>query len=79
MPLNLYGHWQTDEWNPGDVINGKVPRNEFGNVDLFKPFMLPRGASYLRLNGLLKIAQRLDIDCVPAVTGFGKYLNSSLL
>lgn len=32
--------------------------------------MLPRGASYLRLNGLLKIAQKLDIDCVPAVTGF---------
>ena len=32
--------------------------------------MLPRGAAYLRLNGLLRIAQRLEVDCVPAVTGF---------
>lgn len=47
-----------------------MPRNEFGNVDLFKPCMLPRGAAYLRLNGLLRIAQKLEVDCVPAVTGF---------
>jgi len=69
-PLNCYHYDQTQEWDPGEVVDGKVPRNEFGNVDLFLPIMLPRKASYLRLNGLLKIAQKLDIDCVPAVTGF---------
>ena len=37
LPLDLYGYWQTDEWDPGEVVDGKVPRNEFGNVDLFKP------------------------------------------
>ena len=70
LPLDLYGYWQTEDWDPGEVVDGKVPRNEFGNVDLFKPCMLPRGAAYLRLNGLLRIAQRLEVDCVPAVTGF---------
>jgi len=70
LPLNLYHFSQTQEWNAGEVVDGKVPRNEYGNIDLFKPCMLPKGAAYLRLNGLLKIAQKLDIDCVPAVTGF---------
>ena len=68
--MNLFGFWQTEEWDSGDVIDGKIPRNEYGNIDLFKPCMLPRGASYLRLNGLLKIAQKLNIDCAPACTSF---------
>lgn len=78
IPLELYHYSQTIEWQPGEVVNGKVPRNDYGNVDLFKPCMLPKGASYLRLNGLLKIAQKLDIDCVPAVTGFDLKVNLNL-
>lgn len=70
LPLELYGEWQTEPYDPPEAIDGKVPRNEFHNVDLFKPQMLPKGCVHLRLNGLLRIASKLGIDCAAAVTGF---------
>ncbi|XP_053576895.1 DNA repair protein complementing XP-C cells isoform X2 [Bombina bombina] len=48
----------------------KVPRNEFGNVYLFKPCMLPIGCVHLQVSSLNRVARKLDIDCVPAITGF---------
>lgn len=32
--------------------------------------MVPDGCVHMRLNGLLAVARRLDIDCVPAVIGW---------
>jgi xeroderma pigmentosum group C-complementing protein len=29
-------------------LQGKVPRNEYGNVELFKPSMLPAGACHIQ-------------------------------
>jgi xeroderma pigmentosum group C-complementing protein len=42
----LYGLWQTEEWEPPPAVDGKVPRNEHGNVEV-PPFAnsLPRGES----------------------------------
>ena len=39
----LYGNWQTEEWIPPKAENGKVPKNEHGNV-LCPPlaYALPR-------------------------------------
>ena len=66
----LYGEWQTQRYTPGDVINGKVPKNEFGTVDLFKPSMVPRGGVHLPLKGVGKVAKMLGIDFGQAVVGF---------
>ena len=30
------------------ILQGKVPRNEYGNVEMFQPSMLPPGACHLR-------------------------------
>ena len=30
------------------MLQGKVPRNEYGNVELFKPSMLPGGTVHLQ-------------------------------
>uniref|UniRef100_A0A8C5Q6F4 XPC complex subunit, DNA damage recognition and repair factor n=1 Tax=Leptobrachium leishanense TaxID=445787 RepID=A0A8C5Q6F4_9ANUR len=68
--LALYGLWQTEDYQPPVAVDGKVPRNEFGNVYLFKPSMLPIGCSHLRVPNLHRVARKLDIDCVPAITGF---------
>lgn len=51
-------------------MDGKVPRNEFGNVYLFLPSMMPVGCVQLNLPNLHRVARKLDIDCVPAITGF---------
>lgn len=48
----------------------QVPRNDYGNVYLFKPCMLPVGCAHLRLSNLHRVAKKLTIDAAPAVTGF---------
>ncbi|MBZ3876181.1 DNA repair protein complementing XP-C cells [Sciurus carolinensis] len=68
--LGLFGHWQTEEYQPPVAVDGKVPRNEFGNVYLFLPSMMPIGCVQLNLPNLHRVARKLDIDCVQAVTGF---------
>uniref|UniRef100_A0ABM5FJM0 DNA repair protein complementing XP-C cells isoform X1 n=1 Tax=Pogona vitticeps TaxID=103695 RepID=A0ABM5FJM0_9SAUR len=68
--LALFGFWQTEEFQPPVAVDGKVPRNEFGNVYLFQPKMMPIGCVQLKLPNLHRVARKLDIDCVPAVTGF---------
>ncbi|XP_036434994.1 DNA repair protein complementing XP-C cells isoform X2 [Colossoma macropomum] len=68
--LALFGHWQTEEYQPPLAIDGRVPRNEFGNVYMFKPCMLPVGCVHLRLPNLHRVARKLNLDCAAAVTGF---------
>ncbi|XP_063065644.1 DNA repair protein complementing XP-C cells [Engraulis encrasicolus] len=68
--LPLFGEWQTEEYQPPLAIDGKVPRNDFGNVYMFKPCMLPIGCAHVRLPNLHRVARKLDIDCALAVTGF---------
>uniref|UniRef100_A0A8C4DPP9 Xeroderma pigmentosum, complementation group C n=1 Tax=Dicentrarchus labrax TaxID=13489 RepID=A0A8C4DPP9_DICLA len=68
--LPLFGEWQTEEYQPPIAVDGKVPRNDYGNVYLFKPCMLPVGCVHVRLPNLNRVARKLDIDAAPAVTGF---------
>ncbi|KAG8516912.1 DNA repair protein complementing XP-C cells [Galemys pyrenaicus] len=68
--LGLFGLWQTEEYQPPVAVDGKVPRNEFGNVYLFLPSMMPVGCVQLKLPNLHRVARKLDIDCVQAITGF---------
>ncbi|XP_039110886.1 DNA repair protein complementing XP-C cells isoform X1 [Hyaena hyaena] len=68
--LGLFGRWQTEEYQPPVAVDGKVPRNEFGNVYLFLPSMMPVGCVQLNLPNLHRIARKLDIDCAQAITGF---------
>lgn len=68
--LELFGEWQTVEYDPPEAKNGIVPRNEYGSVDLFKKSMLPKGTVHINLPGLNRIARKLNIDCAVAVVGF---------
>ncbi|XP_077981507.1 DNA repair protein complementing XP-C cells-like [Glandiceps talaboti] len=66
----VYGRWQTEEYIPPPAVDGKVPRNEHGNVELFLPTMLPKGTVHLQIPGLNRVARKLDIDCAPAMVGW---------
>ncbi|KAG5311543.1 XPC protein, partial [Acromyrmex insinuator] len=68
--LELFGEWQTTDYVPPEARDGIVPRNEYGNVDLFKKCMLPKGTVHIILPGLNRIARKLNIDCATAVVGF---------
>lgn len=72
QPCDIFGIWQTEEYDPPTAENGKVPRNEYGNVELFTPKMLPKKTVHLQLPGLNRVCRRLGIDCAPALTGFEK-------
>ncbi|KAG8628738.1 hypothetical protein KVT40_002603 [Elsinoe batatas] len=66
----LYAHYQTEEYVPPPVVRGKVPKNVYGNIDVYVPTMIPAGASHIRHPLAKKAAQVLSIDYADAVTGF---------
>lgn len=66
----LYARSQTEPYVPDPVVNGKVPKNNFGNIDLYVPSMLPKGAVHIPFKGVAKIARSLGFDYAEAVTGF---------
>ncbi len=69
-PLEIFGKWQTEIYTPPPAKDGKVPRNEYGNVELFKPWMLPKGTVHIPITGLNRVARKLEIDCAPAMIGW---------
>ncbi|KAF8485445.1 Rad4 beta-hairpin domain 3-domain-containing protein [Russula emetica] len=66
----LYAEEQTEAYVPPPVIDGKIPKNNFGNIDLYTPSMLPAGAAYIPHKGAAKIARQLGFDYAEAVTSF---------
>jgi len=70
----LFGEWQTAPYEPAIAENGKVPRNNFGNVDLYQECMLPIGCVWINdLDDFAvvgRVCRKLDIDAAKAVTGF---------
>ncbi|XP_054710743.1 DNA repair protein complementing XP-C cells-like [Uloborus diversus] len=70
VPLELFGFWQTEPYQPPVAKDGKVPRNDYGNVELFRGYMLPVGTVHIQIPGINRIAQKLGIDCSAAVVGF---------
>jgi xeroderma pigmentosum group C-complementing protein len=67
----LYHEAQT-EWIIPDPIgpDGRIPKNAFGNMDVYVPTMVPRGAVHLPLKGSAKLCRKLQIDYAEACTGF---------
>lgn len=70
VPLEIFGIWQTKDYEPPIAENGIVPRNAYGNVELFKKQMLPINTVHIQLPGLNKVCRKLGIDCAQAVVGF---------
>ncbi|KAG4304378.1 hypothetical protein PORY_002088 [Pneumocystis oryctolagi] len=66
----LYAEFQTELYIPPPVVNGIVPKNSYGNTDLFVDSMIPKGATYLPYHGIGKIAKKLGFDYSDAVIGF---------
>ncbi|XP_052867214.1 DNA repair protein complementing XP-C cells-like [Anopheles cruzii] len=69
--LELFGYWQTEDYVPPEPVDGIVPRNAYGNIEIFKDCMLPKGTVHLKQYGLSHICRKLRIDYAVAVVGFG--------
>lgn len=69
--VDLYGEWQTKALViPPVADDGKVPRGEHGNVDLWTEDHLPAGGVHINTSYAKMAARRLHIDFAPAMTGF---------
>ncbi|RMD44031.1 hypothetical protein DV735_g1077, partial [Chaetothyriales sp. CBS 134920] len=67
----LYAEFQTQLYTPPAITpSGRIPRNAFGNLDVYVPSMIPAGAIHVRHPLAAKAARVLGIDYADAVTGF---------
>jgi xeroderma pigmentosum group C-complementing protein len=72
-PVCLYGEWQTEAYEAEVSVDGRVPRNSFGNVDLLRGAQPPRGCVHVSLPRAAQTARQLGIDAPPALVGFDRY------
>ena len=68
--MALYAEYQTEVYVPPPVINGHIPKNKFGNLDVYVESMIPPGAIHVRHPLAAKAALVLGISFADAVTGF---------
>lgn len=68
--VGLYAEYQTELYIPPPVIRGRVPRNTYGNLDLYVPSMCPPGGTHVRHKLASKAARIVGVDYADAVTGF---------
>ena len=66
----LYMIEQTELYQAPPVVDGRVPKNRFGNLDVFVPSMIPRGGAYVTDELAARAAFVLGVDYAPALTGF---------
>ena len=66
--MELYAEWQTEP-HVIEVKDGKLPENEFGNIEMFGA-PLPKELVHLNYKGIWRACKELGVDYKHAVTGF---------
>ncbi|KAL4997897.1 hypothetical protein BDV10DRAFT_194732 [Aspergillus recurvatus] len=66
----LYAFFQTELYKPPPVVQGRIPKNAFGNLDVYVPSMVPPSGVHIRHLDAARAARILGIDYADAVTGF---------
>lgn len=66
----LYAPYQTSLYVAPPVINGQIPKNGYGNLDVYVPSMVPPGGIHISHPDTARAARIVGIDYADAVTGF---------
>lgn len=66
----LYAASQTRLYIPTPVVEGKIMKNAYGNLDVYVPSMVPPGAVHIPHKLAARAAKLLGVDYADAVTGF---------
>ncbi|RHZ58523.1 putative DNA repair protein Rad4 [Aspergillus thermomutatus] len=70
VEIPLYAYFQTEIYTPPPVVQGKVPKNSYGNLDVYVPSMVPPGGVHIKHPQAAHAARVLGVDYADAVTGF---------
>ncbi|KAF2760313.1 Rad4-domain-containing protein [Pseudovirgaria hyperparasitica] len=68
--IGLYAAYQTKLYVPPPVVRGRIPKNTFGNLDIYTPTMVPPGGIHILHADASKAARIVGVDYADAVTGF---------
>ena len=60
---------QTDELTI-EIVDGKLPKNEFGNIELFGGCELPKELVHIDVKSIWKVCKKFKIEYRKACTGF---------
>ncbi|EAS29391.3 Rad4 family protein [Coccidioides immitis RS] len=66
----LYALHQTEYIIPDPIQDGIIPKNEYGNIDCFTPWMVPKGAVHIPWPATVRVCKKLRVDYAEAVIGF---------
>ncbi|CAK1355188.1 DNA repair protein rhp42 [Cercospora beticola] len=66
----LYAPYQTQLYVPEPVRRGRIPKNAYGNLDIYVPSMVPAGGVHVRHSLARTAAKMIRVDYADAVTGF---------
>ena len=66
----MYAAFQTSPYQAPPVVNGRVPKNLYGNLDIYVPSMVPPGGTHILHPDTARAAKLLGIDHSDAVVGF---------
>ena len=66
----LYAAHQTTVYTPPPVLSSRIPKNAYGNLDIYTPSMVPPGGIHIPHPSTARAAKILGIDYADAVTGF---------
>lgn len=66
----IYMLEQTDLYKAPPIVDGRIPKNRFGNLDVYVPSMVPEGGAYVADDLGARAAFILGVDYAPALTGF---------
>ncbi|TAQ87521.1 hypothetical protein B7494_g4171 [Chlorociboria aeruginascens] len=67
---NLYAEDQTELYQAPPIVNGQVPKNSYGNLDIYVQSMIPKGGVHISDPEASRAARLLGIDYAEALTGF---------
>ena len=66
----LYAPYQTILYTAPAIVDGRIPRNVYGNLDVYVPSMVPRGGAHIQHPETARAARIIGIDYADAITGF---------
>jgi len=66
----LYAAHQTTVYSAPPVMNGRIPKNVYRNLDVYVPSMVPSGGIHIPHPETARAAKIIGIDYADAVTGF---------
>lgn len=72
----LYAEYQTKQYIPPPLQEGVIPKNAYGNIDIYVPTMIPEGGHLLEatpdcpIKLMEKAARILEIDYAKAIVAF---------